>query len=58
MRDGAPAEGEVEARRAVAEASGMQSTRIATDLKMMIGSARHYGMDDLADELASALQLA
>ncbi len=56
MRHEARDKGEAEARRAVADAAGVRSARIATDLRMMIDSAREYGMKDLALELTASVR--
>ncbi len=55
LRDGARADGESEARRAVHEATGVRSRRVDRDLSMMITSTREVGLPSLADDLTTTL---
>ncbi|MDH2425477.1 hypothetical protein [Sphaerisporangium sp. TRM90804] len=55
MREGDLEGGASQARRAVAQSSGVRSTRVARDLQMMIDGVRRCGMADLARELEQSI---
>ncbi|MEV8633904.1 helix-turn-helix transcriptional regulator [Streptosporangium sp. NPDC051023] len=56
IRAGARDQGEGKARQAAAKAADIQSTRVSTDLRMVINTARRHGMPDLAAELTTVLK--
>lgn len=51
LRSGEERAGEDQARRAIRDADGVRSTRIASDLRMVIQAAESRGMADLAEDL-------
>ena len=56
IRDGAREEGEARARQVAARAMDIQSTRITSDMGLLIQSMQHEGMSDLATELTATLR--
>lgn len=54
MRNGAPAQGESQAREVMTMATGVRSARVQDDLVMIQTNAQRYGLNDLAAELAAA----